>query len=68
VGTSVKISGNSFTGTTAVTFGGVAATSFQVIKDTEVDAFVPAGAVTGKIAVTTPGGTATTATNFTVTP
>jgi len=68
VGTAVTITGNSFTGTTKVTFGGVAATSFQVIKDTQVDALVPTGAVTGPIAVTTPGGTGTSATNFTVTP
>ncbi len=68
VGTLVKITGNTFTGTTSVTFGGVAATSFTVVKDTEVDATVPAGAVTGPIAVTTAGGTATSATNFTVTP
>ena len=67
VGTSVAITGNSFTGTTQVTFGGVAATSFQVIKDTQVDALVPAGAVTGPIAVTTPGGTGTSSTNFMVT-
>jgi uncharacterized repeat protein (TIGR03803 family) len=67
VGTSVVITGNSFTGTTKVTFGGVAATSFQVIKDTQVDALVPTGAVTGPITVTTPGGTGTSATNFTVT-
>jgi uncharacterized repeat protein (TIGR03803 family) len=68
VGTAVTITGNSFTGATKVTFGGVAATSFQVKKDTEVDATVPTGAVTGPIAVTTPGGTGTSATNFTVTP
>jgi uncharacterized repeat protein (TIGR03803 family) len=68
VGTSVAISGTSFTGTTKVTFGGVAATSLQVISDTEVDALVPTGAVTGPIAVTTAGGTATSATNFKVTP
>jgi hypothetical protein len=68
VGTAVTITGNSFTGATKVTFGGVAATSFQVKKDTEVDALVPTGAVTGPIAVTIPGGTATSATNFTVTP
>lgn len=66
VGTDVKIIGNSFTGATKVTFGGVAATSFQVIKDTEVDAVVPSGAVSGAIAVTTPGGTGTSATKFTV--
>ena len=68
VGTSVAIKGNTLTGTTKVTFGGVAATSYQVISDTEVDALVPTGAVTGKITVTTAGGTATSATNFTVTP
>jgi uncharacterized repeat protein (TIGR03803 family) len=68
VGTSVAISGTSFTGTTKVTFGGVAATSLQVINDSQVDALVPTGAATGPIAVTTPGGTATSATNFTVTP
>jgi hypothetical protein len=68
VGTSVTITGNSFTKATSVTFGGVAATSYQVISDTEVKALVPTGAVTGPIAVTTAGGTGTSATNFTVTP
>ena len=68
VGTAVTITGNSFKSATKVTFGGVAATSFQVISDTQVDALVPTGAVTGPIAVTTPGGTGTSATNFTVTP
>jgi hypothetical protein len=51
-----------------VTFKGVAATSFQVISDTQLGALVPAGAATGPIAVTTAGGTGTSATNFTVTP
>ncbi len=67
VGTSVVITGNSFTGTTSVTFGGVAATSFKAIGDTQVDALVPTGAVTGPIVVTTPGGTGTSSTAFTVT-
>ena len=66
VGTSVTITGNSFTGATRVTFGGVAATSYTVIRDTQIDALVPSGAVTGPIAVTTAGGTGTSATNFTV--
>jgi len=68
VGTSVTINGNSFTKATQVTFGGIAATSYQVISDIEVKALVPTGAVTGPIAVTTLGGTGTSATNFTVTP
>jgi uncharacterized repeat protein (TIGR03803 family) len=68
VGTSVTITGNSFTKATKVTFGGVAATSYQVISDTEVKALVPTSAVTGPIAVTTAGGTGTSTTNFTVTP
>jgi uncharacterized repeat protein (TIGR03803 family) len=68
VGTSVTITGNSFTGATSVTFGDVAATSYQVVSDTKVTATVPTGAVTGPIAVTAPGGTATSAASFTVTP
>jgi hypothetical protein len=68
VGTSVAITGTTFTGATKVTFGGVAATSYQVINDSTVDALVPAGAAAGPVAVTTPGGTATSATKFTVTP
>jgi uncharacterized repeat protein (TIGR03803 family) len=68
VGTVVTISGHSFTKATAVNFGGVAATSFQVINDAQVDALVPSGAATGKISVTTIGGTGTSGTRFTVTP
>jgi uncharacterized repeat protein (TIGR03803 family) len=67
VGTSVAVKGNTLTGTTRVTFGGVAATSYQVISDTEVDALVPTGAITGTVAVTTSGGTATSTAKFTVT-
>jgi len=68
VGTSVTITGTSFTGASKVTFGGVASTSFTVNSDTSVTAAVPTGAVTGKIAITTPGGTASSSTVFTVTP
>jgi len=67
VGTAVTITGNSFTGATKVTFGGVTATSYQVISDTQVDALVPTGAITGPIVVTTSGGTGTSSTNYTVT-
>jgi len=67
VGTSVTITGTSFTGTTNVTFGGVTATSYKAVNDSTVDALVPNGAKTGSITITTPGGTATSPTNFTVT-
>jgi hypothetical protein len=49
-----------------VKFGGKAATTFTVNSDTQVTATVPTGAVTGKITITTPGGTATSSTSFTV--
>lgn len=68
VGTSVVITGTSLIQATKVTFGGVAATSFTVNSDTQVTAIVPTSAKTGKIAITTPGGTAQSTTNFTVTP
>jgi uncharacterized repeat protein (TIGR03803 family) len=66
VGNPVTISGTSFTGANKVTFGGVKAT-FTVKSDVEIDTNVPTGAKTGKIQVTTPGGTASSATDFTVT-
>src|SRR2546428_3429947 len=67
VGTSVTISGTNFTGATAVTFNGVSA-SFSVTSATAIQATVPPGATTGPLSVTTPGGTATNTTNFTVIP
>ena len=66
VGTSVVITGTGFTGASAVTFGGTAATTFTVNSDTQITVTVPTGATTGPIAVTTPGGTATSSTDFTV--
>ena len=66
VGTSVVITGNSLTGATSVAFGGVKATSFTVNSYTQITATVPTGAKTGKIGVTTPGGSATSTGTFTV--
>jgi uncharacterized repeat protein (TIGR03803 family) len=68
VGTPVQITGVSLTQTSGVTFGGVKATSFTVNSDTQVTVTVPTGAVTGRVALSTPGGPATSAANFTVTP
>jgi uncharacterized repeat protein (TIGR03803 family) len=64
VGTLVTIDGMSLTQTTAVTFGGIPATSFNVISDTEVQAAVPEGAKTGYIEITTAGGSFTTCNKF----
>jgi uncharacterized repeat protein (TIGR03803 family) len=68
VGASVVITGTGLTQTTKVTFGGVTATTFTVNSDTQVTATVPTGAITGKIAITTTGGTVTSSGTFTVTP
>jgi streptogramin lyase len=65
VGTTVTINGTNFTGAYSVTFNGVTAT-FTVNSDAKITATVPIGASTGPIAVTAPGGTATSATNFVV--
>jgi len=65
-GTLVTISGSGLAGATKVTVGGKTA-AFKVVNDSEITATVPTGAKTGKIVVTTPGGTATSKTSFTVT-
>ena len=67
VGTQVTIAGGGFHGATKVTFGGISATSFSVDSGSQITATVPTGAVTGAITVTTPGGTATSKSAFTVT-
>jgi uncharacterized repeat protein (TIGR03803 family) len=65
VGTSVTINGTGLAQATKVTFNKVAAT-FTVNSDSKITATVPAGATTGKIAVTTKGGSVTGSKNFTV--
>jgi uncharacterized repeat protein (TIGR03803 family) len=67
IGTSVVITGQSLTGATTVTFGGVKATSFTVNSDSQVTATVPTGAKTGKVVVITPGGAVSSVETFTVT-
>ena len=65
-GAAVTITGSSFSGATAVTFSGTAAT-FTVGSDSQISATVPAGATTGKISVTNAAGTAFSVSDFTVT-
>jgi uncharacterized protein (TIGR03437 family) len=64
-GTSVTITGSHFEGATSVTFGGVSA-SFMVHSGTEIMATVPTGAASGPIVVSTPAGTGSSGSSFTV--
>jgi uncharacterized repeat protein (TIGR03803 family) len=68
IGTAVTINGTGLIQTTKVTFGGVKATTFTVNSDSKATATVPAGAKTGKITVTTAGGSASSSSTFSVTP
>jgi uncharacterized repeat protein (TIGR03803 family) len=66
VGRSVIILGNGLTGSTSVTFNGVAA-EFTVESDTYIKAAVPTGATTGTVSVVTPAGTLNSNPEFVVT-
>src|SRR6266403_5517724 len=59
-GTPVTITGNNFTGATAVRFGGTAATSFTVNSATAITATAPAGSGTVDVTVTNSSGTSAT--------
>lgn len=65
-GTNVTVTGVNFTNATAVLFNGVAAASFKVTNNTTLSAVVPSGASTGPITVEGPGGTNSSAANFTL--
>jgi hypothetical protein len=65
VGTTVKILGSHFTGTTRVRFNGAAA-AFTFVSDTRLLTSVPAGAVTGRVEVANPEGSALSPQPFTV--
>lgn len=55
-GAAVKILGTNLIGATSVSFNGTAAT-FTIVSASEISTKVPTGAATGKVQVTTPGGT-----------
>ena len=66
VGTVVTVTGANVGAASATAVNGVVAT-FTVTSATTLNLIVPVGAATGKITVTTAGGTATSAASFTVT-
>ncbi len=65
LGTAVTLTGVNLTGATSVRFNGTAA-PFTVVGPGTIVAGVPRGATTGRIAVTTATGTATSSSNYTV--
>ncbi|OGE48070.1 hypothetical protein PENARI_c033G06413 [Penicillium arizonense] len=59
-GNTVTIAGSNLNGATAVTFAGIAASSFTILSPTQITAVTPAGtAGTASVLVTTPAGTST---------
>ncbi len=60
----VTITGANFLGATDVSFNGIAATTFNVSADSQINATVPATASTGPISVSTPGGSVTSSVPF----
>ena len=68
VGSTVSILGQGFIGSTAVSFGGVNATTFTVVSDNYVTAHVPTGGKTGTITVVRPSGSLSSVQPFKITP
>jgi uncharacterized repeat protein (TIGR03803 family) len=66
VGTPVTIRGESFTGARTVAFGGVGTSSFTVVSDTQISVRVPQGAVSGRVSVSTNGGSGISSMSFEV--
>ena len=62
----VTLTGTGLIQTIGVTVGGVAVDQYTVRSDSTVAFIIPVGARTGKITVTTPGGTVTSRSAFTV--
>lgn len=67
VGTVVTLTGTNLTGTTAVIFNGINATTFTVSNATQITVQVPSHASTGTIGIVCLGGNAVSSAIFTVT-
>ncbi|MDF2192102.1 IPT/TIG domain-containing protein [Paraflavitalea sp. CAU 1676] len=68
IGTEVTITGNRFTNTSEVYFGGIKATEVTFVGKTSLKAKLPAGALNGKVKVTAASLEALSAANFWVRP
>jgi predicted small lipoprotein YifL len=68
IGSSVIISGSSFTGVTAVKFSNNVSATFTIDNNNQITATVPVGAVSGPITLTRPGCGDVQTTSFTVIP
>jgi uncharacterized repeat protein (TIGR03803 family) len=66
VGARVSIRGTHLLGTTGVSVNGVACTRFVVMSDGRMRFWVPVGATSGKVTVTTPGGVAVSKRSLTI--
>jgi uncharacterized repeat protein (TIGR03803 family) len=68
VGDSITITGAGLIQTSGIKVGTAKVLAYTVNSDGQLTFTVPAGAVSGKILLTTPGGSVTSAATFTVTP
>lgn len=66
VGNLFAVIGSNFTGTTGVSFNGTAATAWIMSDPTTIYGFIPNGATSGPITVTTSGGSVTSSQQFTI--
>ena len=64
----VTVVGQNFMGVSSLKFNGVPAYLFRVLSPTTITAYVPSTATSGKVTVSTVGGTATSARNLGIAP
>lgn len=65
-GTQVLLTGLNLRGATGLSLSGLALTGFEVVDNRQIRFEIPAGATSGRIRVTTPGGNATSEATFVV--
>jgi hypothetical protein len=68
IGATVTIHGYSFVGASSVTIGAVSFASYTVVDSNTITGTIPSASISGKLSVTTTGGTGQSVETFTVTP